>query len=233
MITFAQWDSDNFGIKVGNAVLKDSYVGHSTLDQIVAKAHDQKYDLVYAKDCYIEPELLCDKVILADEKVIYCQTIFDPSRFKIDENVISVIHRPLNDNLLRLSVRSGMFSRYKVDPNLPDGVFETLYRLWIEKSLSGALASDVLAYCIDDVEKGMLTFKNNGNTTEIGLVAVDADCSGCGVGSRLMNTFLSKCNAGAKVEVATQRRNHGACHFYEKNGFVVQRIINIYHIWLK
>lgn len=50
--------------------------------------------------------------------------------------------------------------------------------------------------------------------------------------SKLMQSFLASLPVGTRVNVATQKCNKIACHYYEKNGFYVEDVTNIYHIWL-
>ena len=75
----------------------------------------------------------------------------------------------------------------------------------------------------------MLTYKKEENCVDIGLIAVNPTVAGRGVGSKIMQTFLSKFEAGTHIEVATQKRNAVACRYYEKNGIVQpQRMNNSY-----
>ena len=44
-----------------------------------------------------------------------------------------------NDELDGLAIQSGIYSRYKVDPNIAAEHFEKLYKLWILKSVNRTL----------------------------------------------------------------------------------------------
>lgn len=79
----------------------------------------------------------------------------------------------------------------------------------------------------------MLTYKNDGSLYDIGLVAVAPDQAGKGIGTQLMQALFRRLGAGTVVDVATQKRNLLACRYYEKNGFKVKSIQNIYHLWIK
>ncbi len=231
MIELVQWDSENFNIKVGNLILSDN-LSEQSLSQAIREAKDKDYDLLYLKGCELPTSWLSDKFLLADQKVVYSQTIkAHPEHHS--ENIISLLGEPMTKDLLQLSYESGKYSRYHLDGNFSPSVFETLYRLWMERSLSGDIATDVLAYQDNGQVLGMLTYKGNKEEVDVGIVAVNPHVSGKGVGSKLMQDFLSRFNVGTKICVATQKCNTVACHYYEKNGFQQENITNIYHIWLR
>ena len=231
MIELVQWDSENFNVKVGNLMLTDELSEQSLL-KAIKQAKDKEYDLLYLKGCELQTSWLSDKLLLADQKVVYYQTIKTHPMYH-SENVISLLGKPMTKELLQLSYESGKYSRYHLDKNFSPSVFETLYRLWMEHSLSGDIATDVLAYQENGQVLGMLTYKRNKEEVDVGIVAVNPHVAGKGIGSQLMRDFLSRFNVGTKICVATQKCNTVACHYYEKNGFQQKSITNIYHIWLR
>lgn len=232
MIQLVQWDTDNFGFKVGNLV-PDADITKEWLDAELLEARNQGYELLYLKGGSIPEELMSENILLADEKVVYQQDIRPSDSHFSDANVVSIKNCELSDELLALAYESGKYSRYNIDKKLPSSVFKTLYRLWMERSLNGTIATDVLGFCQSDCCDGMLTYKKEENCVDIGLIAVNPTVAGRGVGSKIMQTFLSKFEVGTHIEVATQKRNAVACRYYEKNGFEVKSVTNIYHIWLK
>ena len=82
---------------------------------------------------------------------------------------------------------------------------------------------------------GMVTVSVSGRLGKYGLVAVDAESRGRGIGNSLLNCadcfFFDK--SADRVEVVTQKDNSVACLFYEKNGFAVIYEQFIYHLWLQ
>lgn len=229
MITTAQWDTENFGIKVGNL----SFEGEITAEKLckireIAQKDD--YDLLYIKGGKIPAGFLDNNLLLADQKVVYSKCIMEQSEAC---DAVSVLHHPLSEDLLSLAYESGKYSRYRLDSQLPLHIFPTLYRLWMSRSLSGEIADNVLA--IQDGKKNiaMLTYKYSDGVYDIGLVAVSPDYAGKGVGSKLMKSFFAMLEPGSEVNVATQKQNSVACHYYEKNGFTVKSITNIYHLWVR
>ena len=78
------------------------------------------------------------------------------------------------------------------------------------------------------------TIKITDGKGVIGLIAVSPLSQGKGYGQILNDACcneLSQLNIKI-LEVATQMDNAGACRFYEKCGFSVQSVTNIYHFWL-
>lgn len=232
MIELVKWDTENLGIKVGN-LRWDEAVDATALRREMAKAQSEGYDLLYLKGIELSEDCLFDNVVLADEKVEYTQTISDNQMTSYpDGHVVSILNHPLTEELLQLSYESGKYSRYHLDKNMPSSVFETLYGLWIKRSLNGEIAIDVLGYVDNGRILGILTYRQKDNEVTIGIIAVDSQSSGQGIGTKLMQSFLASLPVGTKVNVATQKCNEIACHYYEKNGFHVEDVTNIYHIWL-
>lgn len=232
MIVPARWDTDNFYIKVGNLIAEGG-LNKSFLLREMAHAREEHYDLLYLKGVNLPCDCLSENVILADEKVVYVQVNSGRETPVDDERVASALNSPLTEELLQLSYESGKYSRYRLDENFPKSVFDTLYRLWIVRSLNGEIATDVLVYSEGGHVLGVLTYKINENEAEIGIVAVSPEAAGKGIGSKLMQSFLSRMALGVKISVATQKRNRVACHYYEKNGFHIESVTNVYHLWIK
>lgn len=230
MVCIAQWDTDNFGIKVGNLYF-DEDISKERIQYEVNQAKEEGYELLYLKGVELPDEYLNENLILADEKVIYTQVI--NGSYHPIADVVSIFNFDLTENLLNLAYESGKYSRYKIDSNLPSEVFDTLYRIWMRDSLNGKIATDVLSFMVDGKPQSILTYKKEGNEIEIGLVAVDESQAGKGVGTKMMQSFFAMLPQGTVVEVATQKRNRVACHYYEKNGFSVKSVTNIYHIWIR
>lgn len=231
MIETAVWDSKNFGIKIGNYSPQRPLTKESLL-QDINLARAEGYDLLYLKNVELPEPWLDENIILADRKVIYSQTIENTTNSPVPD-VVSILHEPLTDVLLELAFESGKWSRFKLDTNFPPHVFSSLYTAWIMKSLKGEIASDVLAFKADHSYKGILTYLEKDSDMEIGLVAVDSQAAGHGIGTQMMKAFLAKCTKGKTIRVATQSHNKPACSFYQKNGFAVESINNIYHIWTR
>ena len=82
---------------------------------------------------------------------------------------------------------------------------------------------------------GFTTIKFNTDYSEIGLIGVDKNSRGLGIGSLLLDRVnkLSIDNGVGDIYVATQLNNKPACKFYKKNGFTEIETKHIYHCWTK
>lgn len=230
MIKYLEWDSVNLGMKIGCWIPKSNQL-LSEFTTVVNEARKNGYKLLYLKDCELPECLLSSNVILADQKVVYSQYTNYEKKVE-DECVTSILHKELTADVLFLALQSGAFSRYYTDKRMPLNVFLSLYRAWIENSLNGKIATDVLVYKYNNKVVGLLTYKQQGNIVTIGLVDIDYSIVGRGFGTKLMQFFLAKLPKGTKVDVATQHNNKQACAFYEKNGFQQIYKSNVYHIWI-
>ena len=118
---------------------------------------------------------------------------------------------------------------------MPDGTYDRLYNLWLERSLSREIADEVLVSEADGDITGFVTIALQNDLAVIGLIAVDPATQGSGVGARLIRgvfdfALLHGCSA---VHVATQLENTGACRFYERTGFTELSRQYVLHYWSK
>jgi dTDP-4-amino-4,6-dideoxy-D-galactose acyltransferase len=96
------------------------------------------------------------------------------------------------------------------------------------------MADNVFVVKENDVIVGMIMLKIEGATGHLNLLAVAPEMQGRGYGKALINT----CEKALfdknifNIELPTQVDNLPACKFYEKYGFKVKTITNIYHFWL-
>lgn len=221
------WDSDFFGLNIGKLVLSDE---DEFLKLDIEGLLD--YDLVYifANHGYKMPVVGAN---LVDCKVIYKKSI--SRNVETNSNVVAFSENKPSPDLYELALQSGEYSRFRLDDKMPAGSYEKLYRKWIEQSVCKAIADEVLCYYYNGKIVGMVTLAVKDNVGSIGLVAVDSSCRGLGIGSALLESVDSYLfGRGVRVvEVATQLDNTKACSWYEKNGYVVDSMTDIYHWWRK
>lgn len=221
------WDSNFFGLNIGKLVLSDE---DEFLKPDIERLLD--YDLVYifANHGYKMPDVGAN---LVDCKVIYRKSIV--CSVESNSNVIIFPENKPSQDLYALALQSGEYSRFRLDDKMPAGSYEKLYRRWIEQSVSKIMANDVLCYYYNGKIVGMVTVVVKDNVGSIGLVAVDSSCRGLGIGSALLESVDSYLFGKGVyvVEVATQLDNTKACSWYEKNGYVVDSMTDIYHWWRK
>jgi dTDP-4-amino-4,6-dideoxy-D-galactose acyltransferase len=149
----------------------------------------------------------------------------------IDKNIVSY-QGGLNDQLLRLAMDAGSFSRFKLDKNL-SGYFKKMYKTWLEKSISRSIADEVFVYKEEGHIYGFITITKKHKHAVIGLIAVDSSRKKKGIGRKLIDA-AEEWAINQKIEkitVATQQQNSGACNFYSKLGFEIYDEDFIYHVW--
>lgn len=231
------WDSAFFGYKV--AKILASNLNQGALKNLLAKLNNLNIKLVYyfvdPNEKLLNMEAKKNNGFLADEKITYKISLSNNNFRKPDNQYLqSYFKKPLNKNVLSLALQSGFYSRYKQDKKFVHDEFIRLYTTWIERSLNGEIAKDVIIYVNNDVEVGLVTLEVKDNYGSIGLLAVDKKQRGKSIGKQLINAALIKFKAYGvnKVKVTTQKKNIAACKFYEKIGFVKESVQNIYHFWL-
>lgn len=229
-IKYLAWDSNFFNKRVGTLVYTNTVPDESGL--LKKLQIEEKYDLLYIiahneKNCN---EICKTGAVLMDRSVTYHKT----TNFCTGghNNAIIPYNGSLTTDLLELAYESGHKSRFKLDPFL-NTKFKDIYRIWIEKSLSGELADRVFIYQDEEKIEGFITVSNKSGIGSIGLIAVSKNKQGRGIGKLLLNKtdqWFQQQNI-KRAEVVTQSENKGACRFYEKNGYVIKEIQYIYHLW--
>lgn len=139
-----------------------------------------------------------------------------------------------NEELENLAIQAGNYSRFKVDPKFPYDLFFKLYTAWMRNSLTGIAADCTMVVWSGDEIAGMVTAGRKKDYGYIGLLAVSQEHRGRSVGTMLVSSAQAYLRSNGLLEgrVATQLSNKPACHLYEKCGFKVDKIENIYHFWL-
>jgi dTDP-4-amino-4,6-dideoxy-D-galactose acyltransferase len=139
-----------------------------------------------------------------------------------------------NTELEQLALQAGTHSRFNLDPKLPQELFLKLYKVWIENSVNGSIASKVIVVNHDDKIAGMATLGEKNNRGDIGLLAVNSDFRGQKIGTKLVHAtqayFIEQ--GFSHAQVVTQKANAPACFLYEKCGFHKEKIENFYHFWI-
>ena len=232
-IKYLSWDSNFFGKKTGKIVCNDS----SELPNLLNKAKHENYKLIYVfgnENFYVENEVIKQyNGTLVDRKVVYHKRINTTGFLPLTEQ-IEYYNGNLTKELEELTYLSGRFSRFNLDDNFRKNDFYQMYQIWIKNSLSGQIADFVLVLKENEQIKGMVTLKISGKIGQIGLIAVSPETQGKGYGTMLIKACENKLLTKDifQLEVSTQKDNVQACNFYEKCGFKIKEITNIYHFWL-
>ena len=226
-IKYKEWDSLNFGFKVG-----ELYIGSTDLNDIydlLEKCKIENYRLIYIHSNIIQNV----NNLFYDEKITYSKNRESYSPI-VDDCIKSANILDLNNELYALAIVSGKYSRYNLDPNFPNDKFIMLYNKWIENSIKKQISTETLIYKnIDGVSVGMITYKNIDNISKIGILATNPTIQGKGIGSKLIEFYESNLPKSIEnIEVVTQGINFSAKCFYKKNRFQIKNVEYIYHYWL-
>jgi dTDP-4-amino-4,6-dideoxy-D-galactose acyltransferase len=209
------------------------------LDLIIYELKNNGTRLLY---CFVDPgdKITTDSIekssgLLVDSKITFFAPISEKSSYNKSDFIRPYALKFPSEKLKDLALQSGIFSRFKIDPNFRNNEFEKLYKEWIERSVKKELSDEVLVYYEDNTEKGFVTVSIKNNVGTIGLIAVDENVRGKSIGKKLMSAalyYLSGENVEI-AEVATQKANVNACRFYKAIGFEIKNIVNVYHLWIR
>lgn len=219
------WDSDFFGLQISRLST------HTQLSQDDVHRLSREFagDLLYLFSDQEQPHA-GTLMTLVDRKVTYKKSIVAPVVNKVDEHIGKV--EKMSKKLLDLACLSGQHSRFRLDPLLGPK-FQLMYKLWIERSVNRQIADEVFGFFAspDAEPSGFVTVKKTGESSMVGLIAVQEASQGKNIGKKLMEAIeIWALSAGCyEVQVATQQNNIQACRFYERNGYQVKDIQYIYH----
>jgi dTDP-4-amino-4,6-dideoxy-D-galactose acyltransferase len=227
------WDSNFFGYKTGLIELKHNVI--IPLYDIIQRNPEYKLIYIRCAPAHIQQDEI--KALggkLVDEKVTFAQDIPAPPHI-YSQNVILYPDNEPTTEILQLGLASGIYSRFKVDKKFINNEFERLYEIWIRNSTNKTIAKHVITYQKDGKYIGLLTLGEKNKRADIGILAVNEQYRGLGIGKSLVQKAfeLSVQMGYSQIQVVTQKANVNACKFYESVGFKIDTIENIYHLWLR
>jgi ribosomal protein S18 acetylase RimI-like enzyme len=161
---------------------------------------------------------------LLDTKITFVKKL---GKKQEEEEGIDWYKGELSGEIIRRALESGVYSRFKRDPRLVNGEFESLYQRWIKNAWE---QKQILAS--PDAE-ALVTLDIEGDIAKIGLLAVAPIHQGKGWGKRLVGTVEAKAmEMGAnQVLIPTQEANLPACRLYQGMGYSETQREFIYHYW--
>ena len=231
-----EWDSNFFNMQV----CKISGIMSDELDTVaIAKAlKKQQVNLVYyssslplTNNCI---NILQDYyILLVDKKTTYLKNI--KGVYEIPGIIKAYDKNYPEDKLIKLAIESGLYSRFNIDPKIERAYFEEMYKTWIVNSVNKKIALEVLVAINEQTIAAFVTLGEKNARADIGIIAVDANFRGKGIGRSLMfaaeNWF--KNSNYQLMQVVTQGNNTAACKLYESCGYKVEKLEYFYHLWLK
>ena len=239
-LTRLVWDCSHFGLKVGRIAAS---LDDEELREALDTARCEQFRLLYwttPADRDVPARLLADyNGLQVDRKVTFVRSL--PADNPSDVSVVRWEIEPYCKteaaaDLIALSVAAGVFSRFGVDRRIPRDKFESLYRIWIERSVRHEIADAVLVArdeARDGALAGMVTTTVADRVGNIGLIAVSEAHRGRGLGSQLMAAAHSWMHerGAERTTVVTQLANLPACRLYERAGYEMDHVENYYHFW--
>jgi GNAT superfamily N-acetyltransferase len=219
------WDAEFWRRRVGRVRADPNADGlSSALDD---------FDLVY---------LLCDPAdiagINAAEQIgfrivdIRCEVRLDvPS---LVPHPATVEMRPANDDDMEdvrsLAATAHLNTRFGNDITLPPDRVAAFYRRWIERDAQQDGWSVLVATSAGSLAGYVTHGPTDSGMGSIGLVAVDPELRGGGLGRQLITAAVQaeQANGTAVMHVVTQGGSRGAMQMYQRCGFSVDRL----GVWL-
>jgi dTDP-4-amino-4,6-dideoxy-D-galactose acyltransferase len=204
------------------------------VDELRAEGIRLAYAIMPWSDTEAHQKLISAGAVCVDRKLRYRKAVAPDCQ--MPSGAESGLGIPCNDELERLALTSGGFSRFRTDPAMPPKVFEKLYLGWLHRSMNREIADEVLVIRHEEAIAGMVTLAKSDSLSAggIGLLAVDESHRGKGYGKNLMLAAEAWCAASGlkELEIATQARNAPACGLYAACGCKIIGDEAIFHIWL-
>ncbi len=225
------WDSAFFGYEVGKISLKKEQL-LTVEDFLVAT---ENFKLVYV---FSQQKLDFKSIVLVDDKIVLKRLIATADADEYEENnsiqSFDTKHHS-SEEIRKLALESGVYSRFYKDQHFKNNEYERLYLSWIDQSIEGKLAFDILV-AMDEHNSimGFITLnEKSSDLVDIGLVAVSKEARGKGIArSLLRNAFQKARQLGYKnIQVVTQNDNLPAKKLYESEGFAIEERTFVYHYW--
>ena len=228
---FLEWDSEFFNLKIG----KLSGIKLEDSQDKLKNLFDDCIDLIYyysdspLDSSYFSPYY---DVLLVDTKIPIKKFVEPKSTHP---KISSYSGGKNNNELIALAQLAGGYTRFKIDSKISDKKFNELFKIWMEKSIEGSMASKVLVYTENDKIVGFATAKIENKIGYAPLLAVDRKYEGLGISFALMNAVQSYLfeNGCEFLISSTQKINKKALKIYERWGCIFDDPVYVYHLWRK
>jgi len=237
MVQFLKFDTKIFGFKVARILTPK--LSLAKLRSILNKLKSQDIRLVYWSSASADKksQRAAKKLagFLSSEQITYLIDLKKIARLpKTSTEIETYRAKTPAATMKQLAIQIGTLSRFGTDPKIPKKLFHKLYYAWIKNSVNGTAANKILVTRHKNKIVGMIAISTKNKRGDIRLLAVDSECRGKKLGTKLvhaaLNYFIKK--GYPKAQVVTQKSNLPACHLYKKCGFRHKQTDNFYHFWL-
>lgn len=217
------WDSDFFGFEVGEIINNNLSNANDFKLLILKQIDNQIIEIENFENTFAETKVIFSKKLESlSDKITISDTDFEPLQA---------------DDLYDLAYESGKQSRFKLDENFGENFgenkFKNLYKKWIDNSLNKLFADKIFYIKHENCIAGFVSIKKHQNHATIGLIAVDGNQQGQGIGKKLLQKAEQFCIESNifELQIPTQKTNIQACGFYTKNGYKIVEKTIIKHYW--
>ena len=225
------WDSDFFGYNVCKININNT----ADLNNVLTDLENKNIKLAYLdlNKALHQTELdqIEKSIILVDKKTTFVKKI--EKRRNVDKNIETYKKPSPEKKLFELAAQSGIYSRFNKDKFIKENKFKDLYKQWIINSVNKKIAEEVLVYKSNQQILGLVTLGKKDERADIGIISVDSQSRGKGIGKSLMhsaeNWFAN--NNYRTMQVITQEDNVAACNLYKRCGFEIESVNYFYHVW--
>ena len=233
LCTYLEWDSNFFGLRI--ARLNVARLEEQTLADALQWCKSNGIDCLY---------------FLADSNDVVTPVLAGQNDFRLTdvrmtlERTLAQNETPANQSAIRLAREEDLpalreiartahrDTRFYFDGHFDRDNCDQLYATWIANSFHG-FSQAVLVAEVANVPAAYLTCNLKAGESQIGLLGVGAPHQGRGLGTMLVQQFLSWSleQSAQRATVVTQGRNLPAQRLYQRNGFVTASVQLWYHRW--
>jgi ribosomal protein S18 acetylase RimI-like enzyme len=133
--------------------------------------------------------------------------------------------------LVDIAGRCFRFSRFHMDPLIPDELADNVKREWVRSYVEGRRGIELLAAVDNGEAVGFLAVLEGEGTRSIDLIGVAPEAQGRGVGRALVGCFIERHAApGRDLRVGTQAANVPSVRLYESLGFSLASAAYVLHL---
>ncbi len=235
---FLPWDTHFFGVRIGR--VNPHYLTKTSMRDILKWEKSNSIDCLYFLAEFDDPET----IRLAEANHFQLEDIritLESNRSRNEKNIYRVVGniitrtvQPADISTLEdIARKSHKDTRFYFDRNFSKEKCDSLYATWIRRSCEG-WADQVLVAEMNGRAVGYITCKAlDESVGQIGLVGVDEQARGQGIGKSLILAALDwfSIHNIHSAQVVTQGRNISAQRLYQKCGFTIHSLQLWYHRW--
>lgn len=135
-----------------------------------------------------------------------------------------------HEAVLKIASTCFVYSRFHLDPEIPDELAHRVKRAWVESYLEKKRGDRLLVGLLDGRPAGFLAeLATEARCCVIDLIGVDKACQGKGVGRALVSSFIRENGDGGALRVGTQIANAPSIRLYESLGFRAREAAYVLH----